>query len=88
MPRRARITPGGWVYHTLNRANGRSELFSKPEDYVAFETNPGRADRPSGWVNEVQTDAEVEALRRCVNRGTPYGSANWTNQIAAALGVR
>ena len=33
MPRRARITPGGLVYHTLNRANGRNELFSKPEDY-------------------------------------------------------
>ena len=37
MPRRARIVPGELVYHTLNRANGRNELFSKPEDYVAFE---------------------------------------------------
>ena len=37
MPRRARIVPGELVYHTLNGANGRNELFSKPEDYVAFE---------------------------------------------------
>jgi len=37
MPRRARIAPGELVYHTLNRANGRNELFSKPEDYAAFE---------------------------------------------------
>jgi hypothetical protein len=37
MPRRARIAPGELVYYTLNRANGRSELFSKPEDYAAFE---------------------------------------------------
>jgi hypothetical protein len=37
MPRRARIAPGDLVYYTLNRANGRNELFSKPEDYVAFE---------------------------------------------------
>jgi REP-associated tyrosine transposase len=31
-------------------------------------------DRPEdwlGWVNKPQTNAEVEALRRCVNRGTP-----------------
>jgi putative transposase len=37
MPRRARIAPGEIVYHVLNRANARSELFHKPEDYSAFE---------------------------------------------------
>jgi predicted AlkP superfamily phosphohydrolase/phosphomutase len=34
MLRRARIAPGDLVYHILNRANGRNELFSKPEDYL------------------------------------------------------
>ena len=37
MPRRARIAPGEIIYHALNRVNGRSQLFDKPEDYVAFE---------------------------------------------------
>ncbi|HEV8726036.1 MAG TPA: transposase [Candidatus Binatia bacterium] len=37
MPRRARIAPGEIVYHALNRANGRNELFHKAEDYSAFE---------------------------------------------------
>jgi len=37
MPRGARIAPGEIVYHVLNRANARSELFHKPEDYSAFE---------------------------------------------------
>jgi putative transposase len=37
MPRRARIASGELVCHTLNRANGRAELFSEPEDYYAFE---------------------------------------------------
>jgi hypothetical protein len=37
MPRRARIAPGEIFYHHLNRANGRSQLFYKPEDYAAFE---------------------------------------------------
>lgn len=209
MPRRARIAPGELVYHTLNRANGRAELFSKLEDYLAFERimvaamhrfpirllayclmpnhwhmvlwprkddeltaflrwltlthsqrlhahrhttgyghiyqgrfksfpieqdqsllnvlryverNALRAnlveqaqdwrwcslwrtlngdresllsawplDRPENWVdwvNRTQTDNEVAALRRCVNRGTPYGSENWKNQIAATLGLK
>jgi hypothetical protein len=37
MPRRARIAPGEIIYHALNRANGRSQLFDKFEDYAAFE---------------------------------------------------
>ena len=31
------ISPGGIVYHALNRGNERNELFHKPEDYSAFE---------------------------------------------------
>jgi putative transposase len=39
------------------------------------------------WVNEPQTAAEEEALRRCVTRGQPYGSESWVQQTAAALGL-
>ena len=39
------------------------------------------------WVNAVQSEAEIEALRRCVNRGTPYGTETWQTQIAAMLGL-
>jgi putative transposase len=37
MPRRARIAPGEIIYHALNRANGRSRLFDKPENFATFE---------------------------------------------------
>jgi putative transposase len=37
MPRAPRNTPGGLVYHVLNRANGRLKLFKKEEDFLAFE---------------------------------------------------
>jgi putative transposase len=37
MPRKARIAPGGMVFHVLNRANGRLRLFKKDEDFQAFE---------------------------------------------------
>lgn len=36
MPRTARQTPGGLVYHALNRANARLKLFRKAADYSAF----------------------------------------------------
>ena len=37
MPRTARVTPGGMVFHVLNRGVGRQKLFTKPADYEAFE---------------------------------------------------
>jgi len=36
MPRNARQTPGGYIYHALNRATARLTLFRKPPDYDAF----------------------------------------------------
>ena len=38
MPRSARKIVGGYVYHLLNRANGRLRLFRKEADFAAFET--------------------------------------------------
>ena len=35
-PRQARHAPGGVIYHVLNRAAGRRELFSDAGDYAAF----------------------------------------------------
>ena len=37
MPRTRRYAPGGMVFHALNRGVGRMEIFSKDEDYAAFE---------------------------------------------------
>jgi putative transposase len=36
MGRALRNTPGGYVYHVLNRANGRATIFRKDRDYAAF----------------------------------------------------
>lgn len=44
--------------------------------------------RPRGWVkwvNEPQTDTELEALRRSVRRGQPFGSGNWVRRTATRL---
>jgi putative transposase len=46
--------------------------------------------RPRRWVdlvNEPQTEAELAALRRCVQRGCPYGEDAWVEQTARELGL-
>lgn len=37
MPRPRRTAPGGFVYHVLNRANARRQIFAQASDYRAFE---------------------------------------------------
>ena len=37
MPRPLRTAPGGFVYHVLNRANGKRRIFESDRDYLAFE---------------------------------------------------
>ena len=36
MPRTSRASQGGYVYHVLNRGNGRGDVFHKADDYLAF----------------------------------------------------
>ena len=38
-------------------------------------------------VAEPQTEAELLALRRSVNRGTPYGSETWQKRAVTRLGL-
>ncbi len=45
---------------------------------------------PVHWVKEVnqpQTEAELEALRRSVQRGQPYGGEDWAKRVAQRLGL-
>ena len=45
---------------------------------------------PSYWrhlVNEPQTEAELAAIRTCVNRQRPFGDADWVTRQAADLGL-
>ena len=48
------------------------------------------AERPRNWialVNAAQRPAEEAALRRSINRGTPFGDETWTRRIARRLGL-
>jgi hypothetical protein len=46
--------------------------------------------RPDDWVQWVQeagSEAELEALRRSVIRGCPYGQEGWQQRTALELGL-
>jgi putative transposase len=53
-------------------------LFDDDDDYAAFQ---------ACLVNQPQTEAELDALRRCVPRSQPYGSDQWVNRMAVKLGL-
>ena len=38
MPRQARVSVADVVYHVINRANGRAEIFHTDKDYQQFES--------------------------------------------------
>jgi putative transposase len=51
----------------------------------------GPMDRPTDWVRRVnrpETDAELEAVRKSVNRSAPFGAKAWQTRAAARLGLR
>jgi hypothetical protein len=39
------------------------------------------------WVHQPQSEAELAALRKCIERGTPDGKESWQHAIAARLGL-
>jgi putative transposase len=46
---------------------------------------------PRGWrrhVQSPQTEADLEALRRSVVRGAPFGEASWQARTAKRLGLQ
>lgn len=62
--------------------------FGSPEDRAMLSRWP--LPRPRKWlryVNEPETDAELQALRRSCIRGAPYGSAEWVTDTARRLGL-
>jgi putative transposase len=39
------------------------------------------------WVNQPQTEGELAALRKSIERGAPFGRQSWQRAIAARLGL-
>jgi hypothetical protein len=96
MPRRLRVSAGGFACHVLNRAVARERIFRTAKDYEAFERVLGEAQQrlprrllawcvlPDHW-HLTPTEAEWAAVRRSVVRGSPFGAASWQEQTAKRL---
>ena len=60
------------------------------DDQARGLLSPWPMTRPTDWlrrVNRAECRGELEALRRCVQRGQPYGSEPWRLRITAQLGL-
>jgi putative transposase len=66
-------------------------LRSEGSEAAAKRLHSGPMPLPGNWlevVNKPQTDRELEALRRSVVRGTPYGSESWVKAVVKRLGLQ
>jgi putative transposase len=70
-----------WRWSCLwHRAQGTADLLLSPWPFAL----------PDQWVdhvNQVETEAELEAVRRCVQRGSPFGQEPWLKATAKRLGL-
>jgi putative transposase len=90
------------VLRYVERNPLRAELVERAQDWrwsSLHETSrlftdgllhAGPLPRSASWtrhVNAPQTEAELARLRKCVERGTPFGDAEWVHQTATDLGL-
>ena len=82
-PQRAGLAKRGkpWPWCSL-ALFGRADV----PQWFSLGPVPRRRDWPR-HVAEPQTEAELLALRRSVNRGTPYGSETWQRRTITRLGL-
>jgi len=67
-----------------------SSLVAWKADEAPFYLDAGPVPRPATWteyVNTSLTEAELARLRRSIERGTPFGSADWMERTAKRLGL-
>jgi putative transposase len=76
-----------WRWSSLP-CRGQDEPDASRQEWPALSAGPLAL--PADWkryVNRAETEAELEALRRSVQRGQPYGPGSWTKVTAAKLNL-
>jgi putative transposase len=72
-----------WRWSSLwRRVHGTKEERSLLADWPI-----GRQSNWLEWVNQAETEKELESLRKSVQRGRPFGGPLWQEQIAKRLGL-
>ncbi len=68
-----------------------SSLSALPSHTSRTFLHAGPVPRPMDWmelVDQAQSEKELKTLKRCVDRGSPFGSPAWTAQTAEELGLQ
>jgi putative transposase len=87
-----------WPWCSLNKRLAARHAAEPPAETPEEPVPPGAAElldewpvsEPPDWldrVNAADTAGELEALRRCVRRGRPYGDEEWVMRTADRLGL-
>jgi putative transposase len=79
LAKRAERWPWGSLWQRIQK--------EKPEKWILSDWPVAE---PAGWVNTVnrpQSQVELEALRRSVRRGQPYGGEEWSQRVAHLMGL-
>ena len=66
-------------------------LHQRTRKALGPDLSPWPVAEPQDWIEQVntpQTDAELDAIRRCVRRGCPYGGPGWVERAAERLGLQ
>jgi putative transposase len=73
-----------WRWGSLAQRIGQQTLVEPPElsKWPLAEPKDWLA-----WVNEPQTERELEAIRLSVSRGRPFGAEKWQTRTAKRLGL-
>ncbi|MCH7477260.1 MAG: transposase [SAR324 cluster bacterium] len=58
MPRIGRVNAGNYIYHVLNRANARVQIFYNDDDYTLFEN----------ILEEAVEKFDMRVLAYCITR--------------------
>lgn len=67
-----------------------SSLASLCEEPLPSFLHPGPVPRGKDWldwVNQPQSEAELKAILRSVDRGAPFGATEWASSMAAEFGL-
>ena len=92
------------VVRYVERNALRANMVARAEDWPWSSLRRGERDDPTApllaswpmarlvdWldiVNQAQTEGELEALRRSVKRGAPYGANRWSKEMAQRLNLQ
>jgi putative transposase len=89
-----------WVCRYVERNALRADLVERAEDWrwsglwqrhhgiVGPPLSPWPVSQPHDWITHVntpQTEAELEAFRRAVNLGLPYGDEEWAQALGHSV---